>query len=70
MKEFVIWGIPKGQNDEAILLSKFDGKPIVRYELAQNLVTILKDKYECKAVRIQELNLTDNVLDFKHTINF
>lgn len=68
MREFIIWGVPKGKNDEEILMTKFDGEPIRYYGLAQNLVSLLRHKYHCRNVRIQELNLTDNNLDFTHTI--
>lgn len=68
-REFIIWGIPKGQDEEIILMSKFDGEPIMYYGLAENLASLLRHKYHCRGVRIQEIDLTDNEIDFKHTIN-
>lgn len=60
MVEYVIWGIPKGQSEEVLLMSMFDGQPIKHYGLAENLCHMLRHKYHCKEVRIQEVDLTDN----------
>lgn len=71
MVEYVIWGIPKGEEHEDILIEKFNGQPLTNKGEALKLVKILEKKLECKKVRIQEINLTNGFInDFKGTINF
>lgn len=65
MKEYAIWGIPKGKKDEELLLSKFEGEYIKYYGLAENLASLLRHKYHCKKVRIQEIDLLDNNLNIQ-----
>ena len=57
-KEYVIWGIPKNENYETLLMEKFEGKHITDLNMAKRLKEILETKYECKKVRIQTIDLT------------
>lgn len=57
-KEYVIWGIsPKHGNEEQLLLEKPEGKVITDRAMAEKLAKILEEKYGCKKVRIQELDM-------------
>jgi hypothetical protein len=61
--EYVIWGISQGSNEESLLLTKFENKPISSKEVAENLLNVLSNKYGCTDLRIQAVNLTDNKID-------
>ena len=56
--EYVIWGVPKNENSETLLMEKFEGKYITDLNMAKKLKETLETKYECKRVRIQTVNLT------------
>ncbi len=51
--EYVIWGIKDGEKYESILME--DAKT---EERAREMVEVLKNKYKCKEIRIQKLNLS------------
>jgi hypothetical protein len=57
-KEYVIWGIPEGQNEEALLLEAPGGKKITDRNEAAKFVNLLESKYKARKVRIQELDLS------------
>jgi len=60
MKEYVIWGIPKGGTDDTLLLAKIEGKEIRDKGLAKRMVKLLEDKYGATKVRIQEIDMNGN----------
>lgn len=51
--EYVLWGIPKDQDEEMILYTKATTK-----ERAVAAKMILESKFECTNVRIQELDMS------------
>jgi hypothetical protein len=55
--EYVIYGIHPNETEEQILMTKFNGETIVSKIMANNLVKILENKYNCTNLRIFELNL-------------
>ncbi|MDD1420946.1 hypothetical protein MEO40_17770 [Dolichospermum sp. ST_sed1] len=55
LQEYVIWGNPANSNEEALLMSKFEGKYITDYNLALKLKSVLENKYNCTNVRVQKL---------------
>ena len=62
--EFIIWGIPKNETSETILLSeKFGIKSKKEAEYFANHL-----KKDCANVRIQELKF-DNKINFVETLN-
>ena len=61
--EWVIWGIPKNNNDETILISRIqDESLLTRY------LHILNEKYGCTKMRVQKIDGT--YPDFAKTINW
>lgn len=56
-KEYYIWGIPKGSNEEVILLSKVEGVPLRSMAEANKYKKILEDKYGARKTRVQELDM-------------
>jgi len=64
-KEFVLWGIPTGQNVEELLLTKINGLYITDRKMAEQLQERLIG-LGCTNVRIQEINFADGIVcDFK-----
>ena len=59
MKEYAIWGIPKGGTDETLLIAKIDGKEIRDKGVAERLVKLLGEKYGATELRIQEIDITN-----------
>ena len=57
-KEYVIWGVPEGDNMETLLMDKFENKLITDINTAKKLKEILETKYKAKKVRIQTLDIT------------
>lgn len=57
-KEYVLWGIPEGQEDETLLLERVQGELITSKEDAEKFKKILEDRFKAKKVRIQELDLS------------
>jgi hypothetical protein len=53
IKEYVIWGVPKGKKDETILFTK--AKNMAE---AKNVMKILENKYDVKKTRIQVIDLS------------
>ena len=66
--EYTIWGIPEGATEETLLMSKPDGKYITDKQTARRLANLLTDKYNCRNVRIHEMDLTTPP-DFVGAIN-
>jgi hypothetical protein len=60
-KEYIIWGIPPGERDEAILFTNAENMPE-----AKRVMDILKDKHGCTKLRVQVLDLSKE-LDLKKT---
>ncbi len=56
--EYVIWGKRRTANEEELLLEQFDGLPITSREDAEMAAIVLRRKYGCRDVRIQEIDLT------------
>jgi hypothetical protein len=59
--EYIIWGVPYGEHkEEQILCSQTTKGKIRSLEVANKVKQVLEEKYFCKEVRVQEINLTDN----------
>ena len=58
--EYVIWGIPRGETEEKLLLTKIEGKPLTDINVAKKLKSVLEQKHGCTNVRIQKVDLSDN----------
>jgi hypothetical protein len=67
--EYVLWGVPPGKSEEAILMTSFDGKTITDPKVAENLKKVLSDKHKCTKVRIQTVNMSDGKIDMSGTVN-
>lgn len=59
MKEFVVWGIPPGENQEVLLLTEVGGKKIKSLKSAERFKVILETEHQFRSVRIQTINLKD-----------
>jgi len=68
MNEYIIWGIPNGETEETILLTKFMDKLITDKETANSLGKILIKKYGVTKLRIHEFSLNEKP-DFTKTLN-
>ena len=66
-KEYAIWGVKPGDKDESLLLSEPGGQKITSKAIAQKFKKWCEDKGATK-VRIQEIDLWDNDLDFSKGI--
>lgn len=64
--EYVIWGIPPKGTEEALLVVKFQGKNITDKSVAEKLIKKL-ESWGASKVRIQEIDLTDNKIEFLNT---
>lgn len=64
--EYVIWGIPADQTEEVLLVSKVDNKVLTDRKEAERWAKVCIEKYKCKNVRIQQVNLSDNKISFNH----
>lgn len=51
-KEYVVWGVPKGETDEQVLYTKAE-----TMERAQQAKTILETQKGCAQVRIQVVDM-------------
>lgn len=60
-KEYIIWGIPPGKRDEAILFTNAESMPE-----AKRVMDVLKQKHGCTKLRVQVLDLSKE-LDLKKT---
>jgi len=58
--EYVIWGVPPNEEEEKLLLTNLEGKPVTDIEVAKNLKSVLEKKHGCTNVRIQTVDLSDN----------
>lgn len=67
-KEYAIWGIPKDDNSEVLLMGKYKDKPIVDFNLAKKLKEVLETKYDAKKVRIQTIDMNGE-FDWMKDIN-
>ncbi len=67
-KEYVIWGIPKGETDEQILLACVKGEAIRDGAWAGRLASLLETKYGATKTRVQEVNM-DGKLDWTGEIS-
>lgn len=56
-KEYAIWGIPKGETSETLLLAMPQGKPIEDMATAKRLEKLLVEKYGARRTRIQEIDM-------------
>ncbi len=56
-KEYVIWGIPKGQSEEDLLLASLKGEKIVSKTVAQKFAKLLEEKYGATKTRVQEVDM-------------
>lgn len=54
MKEYVIWGKPEGETEEQVLysLARSQGQ-------ADKVMTVLAEKYNCRDMRVQILDLSE-----------
>ena len=53
INEWVIWGIPRGANDETILLSKIKDRSLIA-----GYIKLLNKKYGCRNMRVQHIDGT------------
>ncbi len=60
MKEYVIWGIPKGEDDERLLLTSVEGKRIHDRAKAEKALKLLETKFSATNMRIQELDIEED----------
>ncbi len=67
MKEYQVWGVPAGQDDETLLVARYEGKFITDRKIAEKLAAVCRDKFGATAVRIGETNM-DTPPDFTKTI--
>jgi hypothetical protein len=63
--EYIVWGVPKGERDEKIMYTKAKNN-----NEAKKVVDILKKKYDVTKLRIQVLDLSQEltVNDFKRAM--
>lgn len=66
-KEYAIWGVPKGQTEETLLMAKFDGEFIVGVRLARKLADRLGKEFGATKIRIQELDMSRDLDWMKET---
>lgn len=66
--EYVIWGIPKDQTEETLLLAQLENKPITDKAVAERMLKVLSKKYGCTDLRIQTIDFTTKP-DFTKAIN-
>jgi len=57
-KEYVIWGVPKGQKHETLLLEKPQGKTITDRKTANKFVKVLESKFGATKIRVQEIDMS------------
>lgn len=56
-KEYVIWGTPKGSNEDTLLLTAVEGKAITDKKDAEYYKKHIEDKFGATKTRIQEIDL-------------
>ncbi len=56
--EYVIWGVPNGEQDEAILYTK-----ATSMDSATKIKTVLEKKHACTGVRIQVIDMSADGVD-------
>jgi hypothetical protein len=54
--EYVIWGKPPGRNNDDLLMTVCEGKPITDKDLAERLCRTLEKYHGCTDTRIQTLD--------------
>jgi hypothetical protein len=62
MKEYAIWGIPKGETEQALLVAMPNGKPITEKSKVESYVKTL-ESVGCTAIKVQELDMTQEGVD-------
>ena len=67
-KEYVIWGIPKNESNEVLLITEYQGKKLTDIGDAEDVKLWLTIHKGCKDVRIQTIDFSEPV-DFTKTIN-
>ena len=66
MVDFVIWGTPKGQTEDTLLLASVQGSKITTLEEAKKYQTQIETRFGATKTRIQEINM-GKPLDWKST---
>jgi hypothetical protein len=64
--EYVIWGIPAGQQDEQLLLTALDGKTITARPDAEHAARYITRAYGASKCRIQAVEI--NSMDWRSIV--
>lgn len=66
--EYVIWGVPKGESEEQVLISEQFG--LTSLEQANKVMDRLVNEYGCTNCRVQSIDLRNGIAnDFRKAIN-
>jgi len=61
VKEYVIWGIPEGSEEDTLLLARVGGEVITSRQEAEKYAKLLEGKYNATKTRIQEIDLSQEL---------